>query len=86
MAPDRGKLRGQSLDDRDRGVLVEVVDDDDLVGRVNFSDDRPDDRLDRFALVEDGHDDRQFRDRHPLASATSSVWRPIKRQAGRKAR
>ena len=86
MAADRRELGGQPFDHRHRRVLVEVVDDDDLVRRVHVPSDRPDDRLDRLALLEHGHDDRQLGGRHPRASETSSVWRPISRHAGRNAR
>ncbi len=42
------------------GILVEVVDDQDLVRRRQTGIERPDDGLHGLALLEDGHDHREL--------------------------
>ena len=47
---DGRQLGRQPVEDRDRRVLVEVVDDQDLVRRADRRRQRPEDRFDRLAL------------------------------------
>ena len=69
---DRRELGGQALDDRDRRVLVEVVDDEDLVRR---GDGRGHARRtgSTVALLEDGHHDRE---RRRSSGSLGQAWTP----------
>ena len=73
QAADGRQLGGQALDDGHGRVLVEVVDDEDLVGRGDRAGHGAQDRLDRLAFLEDGHDDRQdglVRHRRPASTSS----------------
>ena len=61
-ATDGGQVRVEALDDGDGGILVEVVDDKDLVGRGDRRRQRPQDGVDRLALLEHGDDDGELRE------------------------